>query len=476
MQWQKVDVLVGTGTTESLVAHPESVEDCRSTLKFCRENGYSVCPRGSGRSYGDAILNDRHVVLDMSRMNRIKSFDAESGRVNVESGTRIVDIYAACHHLGFTLPASPTDSTISVGGALGANVNGKESWRVGNFGDQVLSITVLLASGEIRTLDRLKDRSLFLAVIGGMGLLGLVLNVTLQLQRVPSPFLNISISAAANLDELIVKLDEMKDDADFIVVWIDGYARGDRLGRSVIHATRWVESDLDEAALRKQVEGGVELLAVQKRKALAFYAATRHIINLGFHFQKIVFGLFNRLYYWLHNRRGSTNAGPELFLEHNFDKSYVVPPPDILCGPHGFTVQITIPFEQGRDGMAEMLKLCADLPCPPATTILRLHRKDDHLLSFSEDGYSLNVEIHPKKRHRAAVDEFLRQFIECGIRFGSKVHLPKDITLTRDQFRRLYPRYREFLDIKQHVDPGKLFQSGMYRRLIAADDAMNGEP
>jgi len=469
MQWRAVEVFVGSGATRSLVAHPETVDECRAALEYCRDHGMTICPRGSSRSYGDAILNDRHMLLDMSRMNRILDFDRDSGQVTVEAGTKIVDILARYHHLGYTVPASPTDSGISVGGALAANVNGKESWRAGNFGDQVVRMQMLTAAGGIVLLDREHERDLFLAVIGGMGLLGLVLEVTLQLRKVPSPFLNVSITAAPDLDDLIRQLDELKDSADFIVAWIDGYARGAKLGRSVIHATRWATSDADQETLQREVARGIELLAVQKRRALAFYRATRQLINLGFHLQQLLFRPFNRFYYWLHSRGGSAVAKPELFLEHNFDKSYIVPPPDVLCGPHGFTVQITIPHERGREGMAEMLELCRDIPCPPATTILRLHRKDDYLISFSEDGYSLNVEFHPKKRHREKMQRFMQRFIECGIRYGSKVHLPKDMTLTRDQFQRLYPNYRKFIEIKSQVDPDSIFQSDLYRRLFADD-------
>ena len=466
MSWRPVSIFVGTGTTHSLVAWPENADQCRTALQYCREKGLSVCPRGSGRSYGDAILNDNNMLLDMSRMNRILGFDRERGQVTVEAGARIVDVLAKYHEQRLTVSASPTDSTISVGGALGANVNGKESWRVGNFGDQVVSMKVLLASGESKSLARDRERELFLAVIGGMGLLCVVLEVTLQLTEVPSPYLDVSISAAPDLNDMIRQLNDLKDSADFLVVWIDGYARGKKLGRSVIHATRWSESNAAQDELSRDVAGGIELLAVQKRRALAFYRATRHLINLGFHLQSLIFRPFNVFYYWLYSRGEATSAVPELFLEHNFDKSYVVPPPDILCGPYGFTVQITIPFDKGREGMTEMLELCRNVPCPPATTILRLHRKDEYLISFSEDGYSLNVEFHPKRRHKARMQQFMQAFIECGIRYGSKVHLPKDITLNREQFRRLYPNYVKFMEIKKRVDPGQLFQSDMYRRLF----------
>lgn len=471
LAWRRVPVFVGTGDTHSLIAHPKTVDDCLEVMTFCRKNKLSLCPRGSGRSYGDAILNDRNVILDMSAMNRIIDFDESQGIVIVEPGARLVDVFHEVHHLGWTIPASPTDSTISIGGALGANVNGKDSWRAGNFGDQVRRLKVLSAGGELLTIDRENNKELFMAVIGGMGLLALVVEVELQLKKTPSPYLEVDISAAANVDDLISKLDEIKEHADFIVVWIDTYAKNEHIGRSVIHATRWSDKNENPETVKADIENSVRLLANQKKRALAFYSVFRPFINLGFHLQQIPIRLFNSLYFALNSRDKATeqSAVREMFLEHNFDKSYTVPPPDILCGPHGFTVQITVPHAVAREAMTEMLQLCQSIPCPPATTILRLHRRDDHLISFSEDGYSLNVEFHPKKRHARKMEVFIRKFIDCGIRYGSRVHLPKDITLTRKQFQQLFPRYTEFLALKKEWDPEVLFQSDMYRRLFATD-------
>ena len=87
-------------------------------------------------------------------------------------------------------------------------------------------------------------------------------------------------------------------------------------------------------------------------------------------------------------------------------------------------------------------------------------------ISFSENGYSLNVEFHPKRRHERRMAEFMQKFIDCGIRYGSRVHLPKDHTLTGEQFRALFPRSTEFLEIKKRWDPDGLFQSDLYRRLF----------
>ncbi len=150
----------------------------RETLVFCRRNGLSVCPRGSGHSYGDLPLNHGHVLLKTERMDRILDFDEESGRMTVQPGVRIIDVYKRAHDRLFALPASPTEGTITVAGAIAANVHGKDSWRAGSFGDQVVSLTLLTASGRTIRADRTKHREVLEAVVGGMGLLGVILEAS----------------------------------------------------------------------------------------------------------------------------------------------------------------------------------------------------------------------------------------------------------------------------------------------------------
>ncbi|MGB3563335.1 MAG: FAD-binding oxidoreductase, partial [Thermoanaerobaculia bacterium] len=189
MEWKELSSLVGSIRTRSLVARPTTIEQCREALAFCRQEGLTLCPRGAGRSYGDEALNDGHVLLDMSAMNRILEFDEEAAQITVEAGTRLIDIFQLVHYRLLTLPASPTESHSSVAGAICANVNGKDAWRQGSFAEQVVRLTLLTANGETIEIDR--SHELFNAVVSGIGLLGIVVEATLQLKPVPSPYVEI---------------------------------------------------------------------------------------------------------------------------------------------------------------------------------------------------------------------------------------------------------------------------------------------
>jgi decaprenylphospho-beta-D-ribofuranose 2-oxidase len=472
MEWKELTSLVGSIRTRSLVARPTTLEQCREALAYCRQHGMSICARGAGRGYGDIALNDGQALLDMSGMDRILAFEEKTAQITVEAGTRLIDIYQATHHRLLMLPASPTESHSSVAGAICANVNGKDAWRHGSIAHQVVRLTLLLANGETLSIDR--SHELFPAVVGGLGLLGVIVDATLQLRPIPSPYVEINRIPVPNVDVLLETMSRIEKSYDAAVVWVDVYARGRKIGRSVIHAAKWIEHR-DTAPHRREVlEAAYQRLDEHRRFGLALHERFGPILSLMLHAQRPMMHLFNRLYYAMGQvlYRMNRFSNSELFLRFAFEASFTVPPAHLVCGPHGYTVQLTFPRSGARDAIAELLGICQSSPCPPVTTILRAHKPDDCLISFSEDGYSLNFEFHPKKRHEVASRKAVDRLIDATARRGGKVHLAKDQVLRPEQFYRVYPRYRDLLEIKRRLDPDGLFTSDLARR-VGIDPVLN---
>jgi len=465
MQWEDIDSLVGSIRSRSLVARPTTIEQCREALTYFRQRDMKVCARGAGRTYGDLALNDGQGLIDMKLMNRITEFDEEHSTIKVEAGTRLIDIYREVHYRLFTLPASPTESHSSVAGAICANVNGKDAWRQGSFGSQVVNLTLLLANGELLTIDR--SHELFNAIIGGIGMLGIIVDATLQLKPIKSPFVEIDLIPAANVDEMLEKMARVEQTHDAAVVWVDAYARGPNTGRSVIHAAKWIEHDDTEAERKEYLDAGFERLDKHRRFGLALHQTFGPVLSLMLQAQRLMMFTFNRLYYGMGRvlYRLGRASNTELFLRFSFEASFTVPPAHLVCGPHGYTLQVTFPRSDAHAALIELLGICRSSPCPPVTTILRAHKRDDGLLSFSEDGYSLNLEFHPKKRHEVASRKAIDRLIDATVRRGGKVHLAKDQVLTPEQFYRVYPRFGELLEIKRKLDPEGIFTSDLARRV-----------
>ena len=466
MEWCEVDSLVGSIKTRSLVAKPTTVEQCRETLAFCREQGLTICPRGAGRSYGDEALADGQVLLDVSAMNRILEFDEEKKQVTVEAGARLIDIYETVHYRLLTLPSSPTESHSTVSGAICANVNGKDGWHHGSFAKQIIRFSLLTADGQILEVD--PSHELFNVVVSGIGLTGIILDATLQLKSIPSPYLEVTQYPAADVDDLLEKMAQIEKSHDLAVVWVDAYAGGKRTGRSVIHAGKWIDDGSTEAERKAYLAEGYKRLDSHRRLGLGLHEAFGPVLSFMLYAQRPMVKVFNRFYYAMNNllaRGGQSKAKRELFLKFSFEASFTVPPAHLVCGARGFTVQLTFPRSSARKAMVEILGICRTSPSPPVTAVFRGHQADGGLLSFSEDGYSLNFEFHPKKHNEVESRKAVDRIIDATAKYGGKIHLAKDQVMTPEQFARIYPRYPELLEAKKRLDPEGLFTSDLAKRV-----------
>jgi decaprenylphospho-beta-D-ribofuranose 2-oxidase len=465
MNWESVPSLVGSIRTRSLVARPRSVEECREVIAHCRRNGQKICPRGAGRSYGDMALHDGQVLLDVSRMNRILAFDEPGRTITVEAGTRLIDIFRHVHHRLLTLPASPTESHSTVSGAICANVNGKDAWRQGSFAQQILSLKLLTAGGDVVDIDR--SHELFPAVVGGLGLMGLVVEATLQLRPIPSPFVAIDRYPAPDTKSLLEAMRKVEESHDLAVAWVDAYADGARSGRSVVHAARWIERPANDSERKAILERGYVRLERHRRLGLALHEAFGPALSLALHAQRPAVRLFNRFYYVMSRlaSRIGRSSNTELFIRFSFEASFTVPPAHLVCGPRGYTIQLSFPREGAAEAIDELLGICRSSPCPPVTTILRAHKADDCFLSFSQDGYSLNFEFHPKRRHEKTGREVVNRLVDATIRRGGRIHMAKDQVLDPERFALLFPRFQDLLAIKARLDPLGLFASDQARRV-----------
>jgi decaprenylphospho-beta-D-ribofuranose 2-oxidase len=299
-------------------------------------------------------------------------------------------------------------------------------------------------------------------------LLGVIVEVTLLLRKIPSPYLEITRLPVSDVNELLEHLRSVEANSNFAVAWVDTCARGRKLGRAVVHATKWVEHEATSGELREQVAVSLGRLEARLQQARRLSPVTGFVVTAMLQIQQLSVRAFNEFYFYYSKLRHYLHSADnvESFLRYNFDASFVIPSAAVVCGPLGYTIQLTFPRTVAREALTEIVQLCQASPCLPAKLIMRIHRKDDHLISFCEDGYSLNLELHPKKRHAQRMDRFVDDLVECVIRYGGKIHLAKDHVLKRAQFQQLFPKYEEFLRIKRNVDPGELFQSNLYRRLL----------
>jgi FAD/FMN-containing dehydrogenase len=181
------------------VVRPESTAAISQTLVGGGHGTY--IPRGLGRSYGDAAVNRDAGVIDQTRLNRFLSFDETTGMLECESGVTLGEIIEVFLPRGWFLPTTPGTKFVTIGGAIAADVHGKNHHQDGSFGNFVLRLQLATAGGEVITCSPSKNDDAFWATVGGMGLTGVILTARIQLVKVSTAYCRVKYKRTANLDE-----------------------------------------------------------------------------------------------------------------------------------------------------------------------------------------------------------------------------------------------------------------------------------
>ena len=204
--------------------------------------------RGNGRAYGDAAIGASRTV-GMTAFDRVRSFDPATGRIRLEAGVLLSDLIDTFGPRGFLPFVVPGTRFVTIGGAIAADVHGKNHHGEGGFGRYVESILLRTGQGETIEASREQNSDAFFATVGGMGLTGIILEATIRLRPVETGWIRERVISASDLDAAMRAL-EANESATYSVAWIDCVARGHQLGRSLIYLGEHARADeLTEAAI-----------------------------------------------------------------------------------------------------------------------------------------------------------------------------------------------------------------------------------
>src|SRR5271165_5185285 len=218
--------------TTAQVCEPASQGQVAALLRAAPARG--VIARGLGRSYNNAAQNDRGMVITTTGLNRISGLDPDTGLVTCEAGVSLEQLMIAGLPTGWFVPVSPGTRQVTIGGAIAADVHGKNHHVAGSFARHVPSLQILLPDGDLRTVTSESDPALFWATAGGMGLTGLILRAAVQLKRVATSRVRVDTVRTADIDETMAVLAEHDRRYGYTVAWSDSMARSGSLVRSVI--------------------------------------------------------------------------------------------------------------------------------------------------------------------------------------------------------------------------------------------------
>jgi decaprenylphospho-beta-D-ribofuranose 2-oxidase len=444
-----------TAATGARLSHPAGVEQVIEAIGRPGRGlpARGLLARGLGRGYGDSAQNAGGDVLSMLRLDGLE-LDEQTGIAVVGAGLSIDALLRVTVPKGWFVPVTPGTRFVTIGGAIAADVHGKNHHGDGTFAQHVLWLDLVDGTGTLRRLSPSAtapgaDQEAFWATAGGLGLTGVITRAALRLRPITSSWMSVDTERVATLDQLMDRLRGHDRRFPYTVAWVDVLARGRRLGRGVI--TSGVHAD-QERVRAQGIEGPT---GYRPRRRL-----TAPMTPLGT-VTPVSARAFNELWYRRAPRQESAALQPLEAFFHPLDR---IRDWNRLYGPHGF-VQYQFVVPDGREDVVEQALSTFGRGSTPAFLAV-LKRFGDHPggpLSFPRAGWTLAVDLPARARGRlAAVLDTLDRVVADA---AGAVYLVKDSRCRPDLVAAMYPRLDEWRMTRHQLDPERRFASDLSRRV-----------
>lgn len=460
---ERVPAWGGASHSVSHVYRPTTTGQLRQLFALARQTKRTIGLRGSGNSYGDAAMNGENILLDMSRMNRILDWNPENGRIKAEPGVTLSQLWQYVLQDGWWPPIVTGTMKPTLGGCAAMNVHGKNAHQMGTIGDHILEFEIMLPSGEILTCSRDQNSDLFYAAIGGFGLLGCFTAFTIQLKPIYSGYLLVETCAQPDLAGMFTYFEEHVDKSDYIVGWIDAFAKGKQLGRGDVHKASYLPAGADpnpSQSMRLDFQNLSETMFGFVPRSIIWLMMRPFMNNIGTR-------LINTAKYYAGHWGGQkkywqTHAAFHFLLDYvpNWKKAY---------GPGGLIqYQPFIPKENAPEAFAAILRQCQLRGLPNYLTVFKRHKPDDFLVSHALDGYSMAMDFRVTSRNRERLVTLARELDEIVLQANGRFYFAKDSTL-RPKVAAAYLGQEvidQFRDLRDRYDPDHILETNLWRRVF----------
>jgi decaprenylphospho-beta-D-ribofuranose 2-oxidase len=432
-----------TAPTAATVRPVTSTADVQAAIATASARG--ILARGLGRSYGDAAQSGGATILDLSAMSSVH-LDPESGAVTVGGGVSLDDLLRILVPAGFFVPVTPGTRMVTVGGAIAADVHGKNHHVEGTFGSHVSSMTVVDGRGELRTLTPDGTPQEFWATVGGMGLTGVIVEATFDLIPITSSLISVDTDRTVDLDDLMNRMIAGDEAYRYSVAWVDSAHPS---GRGVLTRGDHAPADWLSGAARQ-----APLAYQAKVLATAPPIFPSGLVN------PITMRMFNEAWF----RKAPKSRQGELQQIGAFFH-----PLDILqdwnrgYGPAGFLqYQFAVPDEAGHLVGETLHRLRAIGALSPVTVLKRFGAANPAPLSFPQPGWTLAIDVPAGVPVLASTLDGLDELVLAA---GGRLYLAKDSRMSPAMMAASYPRLGEWQRTRDAMDPNGVFTSDLARRL-----------
>ncbi len=434
--------LTGWGRTAPSVADVVTPDDEAGVVDVLTTSR-ALIARGLGRSYGDAAQVGGGVVVSNLGLGGIGTI-GDDGVVSVGAGVSFDELLATSIPQGWFVPVTPGTRQVTLGGAVAADVHGKNHHVDGSFGAHVRSLRLVTPSGAF-TVSPDEDPDLFWASVGGMGLTGVITRVSVQMLKIETDRVLVDTERFENLDAVMSAMVDGDAGYRYSVAWVDCMTRGAHMGRAVLTRADHARA-ADVATPNLEAPRGARLAVPVD--------APSGLLN------SLTVRAFNEVWFRSAPRHevGETQSLATFFHPLDGVRDW-----NRLYGRRGFVqYQFCIP-DSAADTIVRVIERLADSRVPSFLAVLkRFGAATPGPLSFPAPGWTLALDLPVGP---SVLPGVLDELDERVIAAGGRVYFAKDARLDPARVRAMYPRLDEFLEVKKRIDPENRVTSDLARRL-----------
>ncbi|XP_069461742.1 L-gulonolactone oxidase-like [Ambystoma mexicanum] len=413
------------GSSPELFFQPTTAEEVKEILDLARQRSKRVKVVGGGHSPSDIACTDDYMI-QMDRMNRILKVDKKAKQVTVEAGIFLAELNEELTKHGLALSNLGAISEVAAAGVIGTGTH-NTGIQHGILSTQVVSLTMMTASGDILECSESINSDLFQACRLHLGSLGVILTVTFQCI---SAFKLREVQFASTLNEVLDNLDTHLTTSEYFrFLWFPHTENvcviyQDPTDKPPASSPSWFWDSLM----------GYYLLE------LLLWIST---------FLPSIVPLINRFYFWL------------LFTTRieRVDLSYKIFNYDCRFKQH--VQDWSIPIEKTKEALLQLKawleknpKVVAHFPVE-----IRFTRGDDILLSpcYHRDSCYMNIIMYRPYGKDVPLQEYWSEYEWIMKKVGGRPHWAKAHTCVRQDFEKMYPAFPKFCSIREKLDPTGMF-------------------
>lgn len=440
-----VSRLQATPVTE--IVHVQQEADVLQAISRAKSHDRTIAITATHHSQGGHNADPNAIVLDMSSYKRIVAFEPQQKTIRVQAGITWAEIQQHINSYGLSIAVMQSSNIFSVGGALSANIHGRDP-NYGPIVETVRALRLALADGRVLEVDRKHHAELFYSAIGGYGLIGVILEAELELS-----------------DNLRLQKQVSTRDYHDYVAHLQHQLMTGRLklhyGRlSIVH---------DETLLRECV--AVDYLGDG-------HYATVPPLNTedNIWLYRTLFG-WSRSSDWGKSLRWWMQAElldqPDSF-ETISRNNAMRPAIQFLHYEDEADTDILQEYFIPSSQLVTFIDRLRDIVIDDNINLLNVtlrytpHREAVTLDYANSDTIAvvLYINIPRSEEGVAHARQWTRKLVDAALAADGNYYLTYQGYPSREQFQRAYPQWRDFMSIKQQVDPDGLFANHFYRQYL----------